>query len=134
MIIATDRSKASDKRLCHSSDSDDRSFLFRTSNDLMISILNYLDIESICHIDIAVSNTPERNIWLTGLSMNNLVTFSEYKHCKESIRWTAKRGIRLMINDKRRYEPDKIDGSILLGLNIYHCDISTSVDAALEMS
>ena len=32
-----------------------RSFLLRASNDLMTSILGYLDIESICHIDIAVS-------------------------------------------------------------------------------
>ena len=40
---------------------------FRTSNDLMLSILIYLDIgvESVCHVDVAVTNTAERVIWLT---------------------------------------------------------------------
>ena len=120
MIIATDRSKASDKRLCHSSDSDDRSFLFRMSNDLMRSVRSYLDIKSICQIDIAVSNAAERDVWLTGLSLNYLVTFSEHKHCKESIRWLAKRGIRLeslKIKDIK-FETNRIDGSALFGLKM----------------
>ena len=75
-MIATDESEENEKGLCRCSDYDDRSFLFRTSNDLMTSMLSYLDVQSICQVDISVSNTAERLIWLTGLSMSNLVTFS----------------------------------------------------------
>ena len=119
-MIATYEFEGSEKRLCRSSDSDDRSFLFRMSNDLMTSVLSYLDIKSICHIDIAVSKAAERDVWLTGLSLNYLVTSSEHKHCKESIRWLAKRGIRLeslKIKDIK-FETNRIDGSALLGLKM----------------
>ena len=96
-MIATYGSEesGSEKRLCRSSDSCYRSFLFKTSNDFMTLVLSYLDIESICHIDIAVSNATERHIWWASLSVNHHSTFSEYKHCKESIRWLVKRDIRL---------------------------------------
>ena len=94
-MIATCGSEGIEKRLCRSSNSSDRSFLFSTSNDLMTLVLSYLDIESICHIDIAVSNAAERHIWWTSLSVNYHATFSEYEHCNESIRWLVKRDIRL---------------------------------------
>ena len=92
-----DESEEVERRLCHSSDPDVRSLLFRISSDLLVSILSYLDIESICQVDIAVSNTAERVIWLISLCGNNLVTFDKYGHCDESIRWVVKRGIRLEI-------------------------------------
>ena len=119
-MIASDRFEVDEKNLNRSSDSDDRSLLFRTSNDLMTSILSYLGIGSICHIDIAVTNTRERTIWLAILSAHYLATLSEYEHCKESVRWLVKRGIRLeilKIKDKG-LEIDRIDGSTLLGLNM----------------
>ena len=80
-MIATKESKGSEKVLCRSSDSCHRSFLFRTSNDSMKLVLGYLDIESICHIDIAVSNAVERHIWWTSLTVNHHATFSKYDHC-----------------------------------------------------
>ena len=50
-------------------------------------------------------------------SVNNLATFNEYGHCKDSIRWLEKRGIRLQrlkIKD-RKWDTDRINGSSLLG-------------------
>ena len=94
--------------------------MFRTSNDLMLSILIYLDIESVCHIDVAVTNTTERVIWLTILSANYFVMFSEHEHCEESIRWLVKRGIRLE-SLKVRYreeETERINVSTILDLDI----------------
>ena len=83
-------------------------------------VLGYLDIESICHIDIAVSNAVERHIWWTSLTVNHHATFSKYDHCKESIRWLIKREIRLrrLKTKDMTCETDKIDGGTLLGLNM----------------
>ena len=98
----------------------DRSFLFKTSNDLMTLVLSYLDVQSICHIDIAVSNAAERHIWWTSLSVNHHVTFSKHEHCKESIRWLVKRDIRLerLKTKDMKWESDRINWSTLLGLNM----------------
>ena len=120
-MVTADGCEGNGKRVCCSSDSDDRSFLFRGSNDLMTSVLSYLDIESICHIDTAVSNAAERPVWFTMLSVSKLAVFNEYEHCKESIRWLAKRDIileRLKTKRKRWPKMDSIDCSTLLGLNI----------------
>ena len=119
-MIATDASGGSLKRLCSSSDSDDRSLLFKVCHDSMKSILSYLGIGSICRIDISVSNTTDRIVWLAILSANDLATFNQYEHCEDSIRWLEKRGIRLQrlkIKD-RKWETDRINGSTLLGLDI----------------
>ena len=88
----------------------------------MLSILIYLDIgvESVCHVDVAVTNTAERVIWLTILSANYFVMFSEHEHCEESIRWLVKRGIRLE-SLKVRYragETERINVSTILDLDI----------------
>ena len=90
IMTATDGSEGNEKRFCYSLASDDGSSLFRTSNDLMLSIISYLDIESVCHVDVAVTNTAERVIWLTILSANYFVMFSEHEHCEESIRLSTK--------------------------------------------
>ena len=110
----------SEEGLSRSSDSSNRSFLFRTSNDSMTLVLSYLDVQSICHIDIAVSNAAERHIWWTSLSLNHLPTFSEHEHCKESIRWLVKRDIRLerLKTKDMKWESDRINWSTLLGLNM----------------
>ena len=116
---ATDGCEGNEEILCRGSDCNDLSFLFRMSNDVMVSVLSYLCIESICHIDIAVSNRAERIIWLAGLSVNYLVTLSEYKQCKESIRWLVKRDIRLeglQFKDSLS-ETKGVNDSTLLGLH-----------------
>ena len=118
-MLTADECEGNGKRQCCSSDSDDRSFLLRASNDLMTSILGYLDIESICHIDMAVSNAAERPVWFTILSVSKLAVFNEYEHSKESIRWLAKRDIileRLKTKEKRWQKTGSIDCSTLLGL------------------
>ena len=120
IMIATDGSEGNEKRLCSRFASDDGSSLFKASNDLMLLILSHLDIESVCHIDVAATNTTERVIWLTILSANYFVMFSEHEHCEESIRWLVKRGIRLK-SLKVRYragETEIINVSTILGLDI----------------
>ena len=77
---ATYGCEGNERRVCHSFGPDDRSLLFRTSNDLMVSILSYLCIKNVCNVDITVSNTAERIAWLKSLSWNNLAGFSEYTH------------------------------------------------------
>ena len=99
--ISSDGSEGNEKRFCYSFASDDGSSLFRTSNDLMLSILIYLDIgvESVCHVDVAVTNTAERVIWLTILSANYFVMFSEHEHCEESMWHTLSISKWLRINN-----------------------------------
>ena len=74
----------------------DRSLLFKTSDDCMIFILGYLNIKSISQLDIAVTNTAARIIWLTSLQVNNHRTVNGLRHCNGSIRWVVTRGIRLV--------------------------------------
>ena len=124
-MIATDASGGSLKRLCSSSDSDDRSLLFKVCHDSMKSILSYLGIGSICRIDISVSNTTDRIVWLAILSANNLATFNEYEHCEDSIRWLEKRGIRLQrlkIKDRKWEITDMgLSGPLLTAIDLSHC-------------
>ena len=86
-MVTTDGCEGNGKGVGCSSDSDDRSFLFRGRNDLMTSILGYLDIESICHIDMAVSNAAERNVWLTTLSLPiSFASVGSYHNVPKKIR------------------------------------------------
>ena len=62
MMIASGGTEGSEEGLRHISDSNNRSFLFRTSNDLMTSIIGYLGIEGICNIDISASNHRAFNL------------------------------------------------------------------------
>ena len=74
----------------------DRSLLFKASDDCMISILGYLNIKSISQLDIAVTNTAARIIWLSSLQENNHRTINGLRHCNGSIIWVVRRGIRLV--------------------------------------
>ena len=85
-MVTADGGEGNGKGLWNSSHSDDRSFLFRGSNDLMTSILGYLDIESICHIDIAVSKAAERPVWFTILSVSKLAVFNDVIGSRTSVR------------------------------------------------
>ena len=84
-MIAGHRLKINEAALPHSS--DDGSILFKTSTDSMMSILSYLNIKSICRIDMAVTNTAGRMAWLISLRMTSHRSISEHKHGHESIRW-----------------------------------------------
>ena len=90
----------------------------------MLSILIYLDIESVCQIDVAVTNTTERVIWLTILSANYFGMFSEHEHCEESIRWLVKRGIRLE-SLKVRYREEETE--IINVSTIFISSVSSNV-------
>ena len=113
----SDRSRRNEAILSYSS--DDRSPLFRANNDWMTSILNYLCIRSICSVDIAVTNTAARDIWLWSLHVANHGTISEYRHCPRSIRWLIERGMRLESLTVRdgQWDADRLNGITVLGLN-----------------
>ena len=100
------------------SSSDGRSLLFGASNDCLSLILSYLSIESICCIDIAVTNTAARLIWLNSLHVNNYPAIDEYEHCHESIRWLVKRDISPRRLNRRGSGGVRIYGRILVGLSI----------------
>ena len=113
--------------------SDGRSLLFGANDDWMISFLSYLSIQSICRLDVAVSDTTSRVTWLGILCMVNHYTIDEYSHSNQSIRWLVRRGMRLIkltVRGGGGYG-DKVYGSTLLGLNVSslryislsHCDI-----------
>ena len=57
--------------------SADRSHLFQASNDCMTSILSYLTMKNICQLDIAVTNTAARIIWLDSLQITNHRSINE---------------------------------------------------------
>ena len=78
---ATDDSERNEETLYHSS--DDRSFLFLTSNDLLTSIRSYSNMKSICGKNIAVSNAAALIIWLINLSMSYLIAFIERENSKD---------------------------------------------------
>ena len=95
----------------------DRSQLFKASNDCMISILSYLSMKNICHLDIAVTNTAARVIWLSSLQVTNHRPINEFTHCNGSIRWLVRRGVRLeslKVIDGQWLR----DSSALLGLDV----------------
>ena len=98
----------------------DRSILFRASNDSIRSILRYLSIESICQLDVAVTNTAARVVWMSSLQLSNYNTISERQHCKSSIRWLVTRGIRLesLKISNGQWFKRRLNGSAFLGLNV----------------
>ena len=95
----------------------DRSYLFKASNDCMISILSYLSMKDVCQLDIAVTNTTARVIWLSSLEVTNHHTMNEYTHNNGSIRWLVGRGIKL-ISLKVKNVRWFTHSSALLGLDV----------------
>ena len=98
----------------------DKSLLFKSSNDCIQSILGYLSIESICQLDVAVTNTAARVVWMSSLQLSSNLIISDCEHNEASIRWLATRGIRLEsleISDGQWFMSE-LNGSALLGLNV----------------
>ena len=94
--------------------------LFRATNDSIMSILSYLSMANICSLDIAVTNSILRVIWLSILRGTSHRTISNHKHSHESIRWLVERGISpeyLQMSEDGSIA-NKIDGGTLLGLDI----------------
>ena len=110
----------SDESLSDEAISPSHCLLFRASYDSIISILSYLSMGKLCRLDIAVTNTALRVIWLGILRGKNHCTINYHKHNHESIRWLIARGIspeRL----EASYDTDitgKINGRTLLDLDI----------------
>ena len=110
-----------------------RFLLFRAGKDCMQSIMSYLSIKSICQLDVAVTNTAARVLWLSSLQLTTNRTISECKHCNASIIWLVSRGIRLesLKISNGQWFMSRLSGSALLGLNVsllrdvsfYDCNI-----------
>ena len=95
----------------------DRSLSFKASNECMTSILG---MKNIRQLDIAVTNTSARVVWLCSLQVTSCLPINEYKHCNGSIRWIVTRGITLdtlKVRDSRQFT-QRINGSTLVGLNL----------------
>ena len=95
----------------------DRSYLFKASNDCIISILSYLSMKDVCQLDIAVTNTTARVIWLSSLEVPNHHTMNKYTHNNGSIRWLVRRGVRL-VSLKVENVALVTHSSALLGLDV----------------
>ena len=72
----------------------DMSRLFQLGDDLFVSLLSWLDINSICSLDTAVGNLVERLIWLRSLNSIDSKVIDDYQHCHSSIKWLIMRGAR----------------------------------------
>ena len=71
------------------------SSLFQLGVDSFRHLLSWLDIGSICYLDIAVGNVGERLLWLHSLQMMDSQVVDEYEHNHSSIRWLIMRGARI---------------------------------------
>ena len=60
----------------------------------MTQKLSWLDIGSICYLDIAVGNVGERLLWLHSLRMMGSQEVDKYDHNHCSISWLIMRGAR----------------------------------------
>ena len=78
------------------------SHLFELGDDNFCCLLNWLDIGSICSLDIAVGNEDERSMWLHSLHSIDSASVDKYEHCHSSIRWLIMRGARATIIRARR--------------------------------
>ena len=117
LVEANIRSQSRSNEAILLSTTADRSYLFKASNDCMILILSYLSMKDICQLDIAVTNTTARVIWLSSLEVTNHHTINEYTHSNGSIRWLVGRGIRL-VSLKVKNVRCFTHSSALLGLNV----------------
>ena len=80
-----------------------KSFILHLKDDCFVHILRWLDVRSICQLDVAVSNVEERSCWLRSLAAIDNKSIDEYEHYSASIRWLVKRevGIATLITWNR---------------------------------
>ena len=102
--------------------------LFTSNNDWMILVLGYLNIESICCFDIAVTSKAERDVWLYNL---RVVTseINKHWHCSRSIRWLIKRRIRLECLQLTQTGTDWICDRVLSEI-ASNCPFLTEIDVS----
>lgn len=74
---------------------------------------NWLDIQSISTLDVAIARHPERQIWLTFLEHMNNPTIGALLLYPPSIKWLIERGIpisKIQINPNYDLERDHVEG------------------------
>ena len=79
--------------------SSNRSQLLKVSSQCMELILNYLQIRSICRLDIAITNPADRIDWLSILRVSHVDAFDKImdnNKCYDNVmRWLVSRDVRL---------------------------------------
>ena len=74
-------------------------------------------MKDICQLDIAVTNSVARVIWLSSLEVTNHHTINEYARSDGSIRWLVRRDVKLQ-SLKVKNVRCLTHSSALLGLNV----------------
>ena len=96
------------------------SFLLGLNEGGLVQLFsNWLDIQSISTLDVAIASRPERQIWLTCLEQMNNSTIDAFLHYPPSIKWLIERGIpisNIQINPNYDLERDHVEGLKTLSL------------------
>ena len=68
--------------------------LFQLGDDALWSLLSWLDIKTICRLDIAIGNYTDRSLWFKLLNKINNVDIDNYRlHGNLSVKWMIKRSV-----------------------------------------
>ena len=70
------------------------SHLFDLGDDNFHHLLSWLDLVSLCKLDIAIGNVDERLFWLHSLHTMDSEAVDKREHSHSSIRWLIRRGAR----------------------------------------
>ena len=92
------------------------SALFRVSDDWISHLLTWLDLNSICHLDIAICNRDNRQSWLNSLTTVDAVAIDEHKQGHSSMRWMISRRIKLKYIRINAIKAHEITGGTFLGI------------------
>ena len=66
--------------------------IFQLGDGFLYS-LSWLDITSLCRLDIAVGNVSDRSMWRQCLYAIDINGINEIEHCHSSVRWLITRGV-----------------------------------------
>ena len=113
--------------------------LFRVSDDWLPHLLTWLDLNSICHLDIAICNRDNRHLWINSLTAVDAIAINEHRQGHSSIRWMISRHIKVKTIRINAIKAHEITGGTFLGLAstwIRSMDLSDCInlrDADLEL-
>ena len=88
--------------------------LFKASEDWLPQLSNWLDIQSISKLDIAVASVRERPSWLSCLKSVDAKAIDEYGHSISSIKWLIRREISV-----RRIQFSRNRGRHLISMDTF---------------
>ena len=109
--------------------------IFRVSDDWIPLFITWLDVISICLLDIAVCSHNDRQLWLNSLAIVDAVAIYEHRHDHSSLRWMISRRIRMKKITICASKVDEIIGDTFLGLVptwITHIDFSNCTNLSIS--